>query len=185
MRFLRLKPYGELELVSGKPAGDPGICPMCGRRKAIGETELTVRFLDPPPYPDALGVLYGQEWLISEKMRAVIDANMDCSPRYSDVCNENGEVLSFCQVLLDKVVFAGRESILGGEQCEACGGYVQLSLDPLFLKQPTDDWPKLARLFESPGVIVVRDDLGLAFKNAGLDVEMTPVFFETVPGETF
>jgi hypothetical protein len=139
--------------------------------------DLTVRFADAPPYPDALGVFYGQEWAISEHMRAVVDSRLQCPPRYSVVRGEDGQPLPYHQVLLDAGLHAGPASIRGGESCGECGGYVQLGLEPLYLTPPERAEPPLAYLFESPGVIVVREDLASAFVEAKLDVELIPAYF--------
>ncbi len=178
MSYFRLRPYGELELVHGRPLGPATQCIACGRVKTTGKTNLTVRFVDQPPYPDALGVLFGPEWAISEGMRALIDSALVLPPDYSPVRGEDGRFIGFHQVVLKAALRAGRESIRGGSACDVCGGYVQLALDPLFLKRHQGHEPPLAYLLESPGVILVREDVAARLSQAKLDIELVPAYFE-------
>jgi len=178
VKYFQMKPYGELERVEGQPVVEAPRCGTCGRAKGRGDSSLVVRFTDPEPHPDALGVLFGPEWAASPRMRSVIDAVMDQPPRYEPILSEDGKALVHQQVLLAAALRVGRESIRGGEACEECGGYVQLSLEPLFLRRPVGGEPVLAYLLESPAVILVREDLARALEAAKLDVELAPVLFE-------
>ena len=178
MRYFQLKPYGVMERVEGQPVVEAPRCSTCSRVKGRGDSSLVVRFTDPEPHPDALGVLFGQEWAASPRMRSVIDSVIDEPPRYEPILTEDGTALAHKQVLLAHTLRVGRQSIRGGETCEECGGYVQLSLEPLFLRRPVGGEPVLAYLLESPAVILVREDLARALEAAKVDIELSPVLFE-------
>lgn len=111
-------------------------------------------------------------------MRNVIASVIEQAPRYESIRDEDGAALAYQQVILVDTLSAGPQSIRGGETCDECGGYVQLSLDPLFVRRPTGDEPVLACLRESLAVILVREDLARALETAKLDVDLTPVFFD-------
>jgi hypothetical protein len=178
MRYFQVKTYGELERVTGRPLIEPVPCRTCGRMKRVGETELTVRFVVSPPFPDAVGVLFGPEWAVSGPLRALIDSMDGAAASYARMLLENGEIPSYEQVLVNVRLRVGVESVRGGNTCDECGGYAQLSLDPLYLKRPESAGPLLACLLESPAVVLMREDLVEAIRRASLDIDLFPVFFE-------
>jgi hypothetical protein len=98
--------------------------------------------------------------------------------RYASIRVENGRLAEYEQMIIDSTLRAGEGSIRGGERCEACGGAVQLTLQPLFLRVLQDDGPIIARLAESPAVHLVREDLARELQAQNVDVDMVDTFFD-------
>jgi hypothetical protein len=98
--------------------------------------------------------------------------------RYASIRVENGTLAEYEQMIIDSTLRAGEGSIRGGERCEACGGAVQLTLQPLFLRVLQDDGPIIARLAESPAVHLVREDLARELQAQNVDVDMVDTFFD-------
>lgn len=176
MRYFWLKPYKELELVSGKPIKNPYKCKICGEMIRLGEVDLKVKFVDPPPYPDALGVFYGPEWVVSKSLKQLISAK---SPQtlFKSVF-ENEKKIQYDQIIIDDTVRIGKNSIKSGSPCKNCGIGARLSLQPLFIQKPVSIFPLIARVLESSSVYVIREDLAIEIRNSVLNVELVETFFD-------
>lgn len=185
MRYLSLNPYGNYEVLRREyPVVSD--CPTCGRAVKIGARCPEVRLVDPPPLPDALGALDGPEWAGSSRLRSILEASA-VAATYLHLLNEHHRPLDYHQVILHDTLRVGRRSIRGGTHCVECGGAVQLNLRPFFLERVTDG-PPAARLLESAGVILIREDLAEKARDAGLDLEAVPTLFDDedppAPGPT-
>jgi hypothetical protein len=189
MKYCLVKTYGELERVDGRPVVESFPCKECGRIVRLGETDLTVRFVTSPPYPDALGVLFGPEWLVSKALRQIIDSVAPSAVKYVAVKTEGGESIDYEQAIVKQGIHAGETSIRGGSFCETCGGSVQLKLEPLFLRRIEDEGPAIAHLTESPAICLMRKDLADAVRSAGLDIDLVATYYDgeslPKPGPTF
>jgi len=189
MRYFYLEVRGELKRLDGEPLVEPYQCPECDRIVRLGGTNLKVRFLNPPPHSDAVGVLFGPEWAASKALSRLTQSKAPFAARYVPVRGRDGEALPYDQVIVRDRVRIGRGSIRGGVECDACGGDVQLTLNPIFLTPIESDGPMIAGVLESPFICVVREDLADAIASARLEVTLVPTLFDGEslpdPGPTF
>jgi hypothetical protein len=175
MRYFSLNPYGELEAIQ-RQYPPPTTCGKCGRRIPAGAKCAGVRFVDPPPFPDAVGVLDGPEWAVSSRLKVLLESYGGRS-EYAQLVNEAKRPIDYHQVFAYEVLRVGRQSVLGGTPCAECGGFVQLNLKPLYLKR-VNEGPALATLLESPAVVLIREDVAKQAAQSGIDWELEPTLFD-------
>jgi hypothetical protein len=177
-RYYQVQTYGELKRLGGVPLSQTRICALCGKTIRLGETDLHVEAVSEPPFPDALGVLFGPEWLASESLREIIgDFSEEQDVSYAAVKVDRAELDGYQQVILSRRLRVGAESFLGGNRCVACGGDVQLRTDRLYLALPTT-FPPLALLSESVGIVLLREDVVAEVKSNSLDVDFLSTLYE-------
>src|SRR5262249_57937282 len=100
MRYFCLDVHGELKRLDGRPLVEPYQCPNCKRIVRLGGTDLKVKFLTSPPYPDALGLQFGPEWVASKGLSRLIDSMAPLTARYVPVRDRQGRLLPYDQVIV-------------------------------------------------------------------------------------
>jgi hypothetical protein len=175
MRYFSLNPYGELEAIQ-RQYPPPTVCGKCGRSIPAGAKCAGVRFVDPPPYPDAVGVLDGPEWAVSSRLKALLESYGGRS-EYAQLVDETKRSIDYHQVSVCDVLRVGRQSVLGGTSCVECGGFVQLNLKPLYLKR-VNEGPALATLLESPAVVLIREDVAEQAAQSGIEWDLESTLFD-------
>ena len=189
MRYFILSDGAALRRFGGRALEEPYPCGTCRRMVRLGETDLKVGFGTSPPHPDALAVLFGPELVVSDALRSMIDSMAPPGVRYARVRNRKSRDLPYWQIIVNNHLRVGEGSITGGTGCDECGGFVQLELEPLFLRRIPDEGPVIATLLESKYICLVREDLAAAIRAAGLDVDLVPTYYDGEslpdPGPTF
>jgi hypothetical protein len=122
MRYLYLEVRGELKRLDGEPLVEPYQCPECNRIVRLGETNLKVRFLNPPRDSDALGVLFGPEWAASKALSRLIQSKAPLAARYVPVRGRHGEAIACDQVIVRDRVRIGRAQSEGASSATHAAG---------------------------------------------------------------
>lgn len=179
MKYFVLEPYADIEVLDGESIPTRP-CHACGRTIGTGQVNLRVRAPDDTS-PDALAVMDGPEWTASPRLKALIEGFGEAPVEFLPVTEENGGRWTYEQVLVRESLPAGRQSVVGGKRCSACGGDVRLRLRPLYLTPTPQHQPLVATLRESSSVILVREDLRAAMLTRRLDVSLVPAYFDGEP----
>ncbi len=173
--YFLLKPYPVFEVVKGEPLVDT-TCSECGRTVKLGETRLRVKFVDDPPFPDAISALDGPEWAASERFMKVLE-EQNAASQYEPLVDEENGAETFYQVIVKETVRASRSFVSGGRPCNSCGQGAQLKGGPVIIDQ-IDSETKIGRLLENPYLIIIRDDLLQRIREAALDVDAEAALLE-------